>query len=285
MNALIQTSGNTQKIIEVQEIIREHKFFDRVFRMVGDLNTTNACIEGFLSYLRRSSGEGTLDIARIDGESLARAFLDSCELKLPVGQHRSLAYLVPFSEKSGLKSIRFIVSYKGYIELAARIGIIIFAKEVKKGDTFSCSFGMPSENNYLKHIPNFSDQDQATDSDKITHFYAIVRGNGIEMFDVMSDAQMKRHRELYVPQYRNWLAAGARPKKGIFWIDHYDAMGKKTIIKRLINQLPLGDSLYSSIRKAIEIDENPLEKPEKEETQVTEENQAASESKKTKLFD
>lgn len=266
MNYITKIADPSPKIAAVKEMLEKDTQFARIKKLLADDPVTaQSCIDGFVSYLKRMTTEGALNISRIDEKSLVQAFIDSCELKLPLDKHRSLCYLLPFSDKSGLKKIQLVVSYKGWIELAARAGISIFAKEVYEGDNFEFSYGIPRDNLYLKHVPNF----KTAEKEKIQKFYAVARSPLGDFFDVMSDEQMKAHRETYCPQFRAYIQAGAKNDTNVFWVKHYEAMGKKTIIKRLINQLPLGENIYDNLRAALS---NDGAIPEKLET-TEEENQ------------
>jgi recombination protein RecT len=159
-------------------------------------------------------------------ESLLGALLQSASLGLEPNLLGS-CYFIPYK---GVVS--FQIGYKGLIDLVTRKGevLTIVAKEVREGDVFHYEYG---RNEDLKHIPAPHDQ-----RGEITHFYAYAHlKNGAFTFDVMHVSEIEQVRSEHSQAYRYEKSKGKQD--GSIWVKHYEAMAKKTVIKRLIKYLPI----------------------------------------------
>lgn len=162
-------------------------------------------------------------------ESLLGAVLQSAQLGLEPNLLGS-CYFIPYKGQ-----VSFQIGYKGLIDLVTRKGevLTIVAKEVRKGDLFHYEYG---KNEDLKHVPAPHDQ-----RGEITHFYAYAHlKNGAFTFDVMHVSEIEQVRNEHSQAYKY-------DSKGSIWVKHYEAMSKKTIIKRLIKYLPISVETQSAV--------------------------------------
>lgn len=162
-------------------------------------------------------------------ESLLGAVLQSAQLNLEPNLLGS-CYFIPYKGQ-----VSFQIGYKGLIDLVTRKGevLTIVAKEVRKGDLFHYEYG---KNEDLKHVPAPHDQ-----RGEITHFYAYAHlKNGAFTFDVMHVSEIEQVRNEHSQAYKY-------DSKGSIWVKHYEAMSKKTIIKRLIKYLPISVETQSAV--------------------------------------
>jgi recombination protein RecT len=140
------------------------------------------------------------------------------------------AYLIPFKNtKKNRKDAQVVIGYKGLIDLARRSGQIvsIAAHAVRQHDTFEYEYGLEEK---LKHIPADSDRGE------ITHFYAVAHmKDGGHAFEVMTRAA--------VMTIRN----SGQGKNNPVWSDHFEEMGRKTVIRRLAKYLPLSVELATAV--------------------------------------
>lgn len=160
-------------------------------------------------------------------QSLALSIINAAELGIEpnlIGE----AYLVPYGTTCTL-----IPGYKGLIKLARNSGMITGFQVgvVRKGDTFDYERG---SHKFLKHVEKL-DNDKA----EITHFWAGATVDGEFEFDVMTKAQ--------VDKVRSKSRAGSNGP----WVDHYEEMGKKTVLKRFLKIQPASAEMH----KAIALDE------------------------------
>jgi len=163
------------------------------------------------------------DLQHCNPESFLASVMLSAQLGLepgPLGQ----AYLVPYKGE-----VTFILGYKGILELARRSGqlLSIEARTVHANDRFDYAFGLEPR---LEHVP--ADDDRG---DPIKWYgVARFRGGG-SYFEVLSRADIER--------YRKRSAAPNSPA----WRDDYDAMAKKTVIRRMSPYLPLSVELQGAV--------------------------------------
>lgn len=152
------------------------------------------------------------------------------------------AYLVPFwNSKKSRKDAQVVIGYKGLIDLARRSGQIvsIAAHAVYSNDAFEYEYGLTEK---LRHIPADGDRGD------ITHFYAVAHmKDGGHAFEVMSAESVREIRDAAAKKNRaktdsdgNLIITGP-------WRDHFDEMGRKTVIRRLAKYLPLSVEMATAV--------------------------------------
>lgn len=155
--------------------------------------------------------------------SVLAALMNAAQLGLepntPIGQ----AYLIPYNNK-GKMECQFQIGYKGLIDLAYRNTQIqmISAQVVYENDEFEYELGLNAK---LIHRPTLNDRG------KIRLFYGLFKLNGGGFgFEVMSKAAMdafaKEHSKAYDISFSPWK-------------NHYEEMGKKTVIKKALKYAPI----------------------------------------------
>lgn len=166
-------------------------------------------------------------------ESLLGALMLSAQLGLEPGP-LGYCYLVPYNNKrTGQLEIQFQLGYRGILELVRRSGQVesIEARVVYEKDRFDFSFGLEPK---LIHKPALRDHG------KPICVYAIARfKSGGYVFDVMSVEEIEQIR-------KRSKSADNGP-----WQTDWEAMAKKTIIKRLCKYLPLS----TEVQKGLAVDE------------------------------
>jgi recombination protein RecT len=170
-------------------------------------------------------------------ESLLGAMMLAAQLGLEPGP-LGLVYLVPFK-----RQVEFIVGYRGYVELAYRSGLVkdLTAALVHDGDAFSFRQGTRP---FLDHVPEGPPGDR-----EIVAAYAVAR--------------LKSGGVVFVPTYlEDWerarKASPAGSKNLGPWVDHREAMIRKTAVRRLEPMLPKS----AAFARAFERDENEAPQPE-----------------------
>lgn len=166
-------------------------------------------------------------------ESVLTAVAQAASLGLePTGVLGS-AYLVPYRTKVGdaYKTVcQLIIGYRGLIDLARRSGQIesIEAHVVREGDTFEVEYGL---NPKLVHKPNWENTDG-----ELRFVYAVARlKGGAVQYEVMSKAQIDKVRD------------SSKAGKSGPWVDHYEEMARKTVVRRLAKYLPLSVEFHDAI--------------------------------------
>lgn len=181
-------------------------------------------------------------LASCDQASLLGAIMQCAQLGLEPGGALGHAYLIPFDKRQKVNGrwetvsteAQLIIGYRGMIDLARRSGQIlsISARTVHTNDKFSYSYGLEET---LEHLPC-----ETGDRGELTHVYAVARlKDGGVQFEVMSRADIEKVRALS-------KAGSSGP-----WVDHFDEMAKKTVIRRLFKYLPVSIEM----QKAVVMDE------------------------------
>lgn len=166
-------------------------------------------------------------------ECTAESFLGSMmqaaqlgvEPNTPLGQ----AYLIPCRNR-GVMEVQFQLGYRGMIDLAYRSGEVqnIQAHEVYENDTFEYELGLEPK---LRHVPALKDR-----GDVILYYAVFKLTNGGVGFEVMSKEDVEAFAKKKSKTY------GTGP-----WQSDFDAMAKKTLIKRLLKFAPLKSDFVRAV--------------------------------------
>lgn len=141
------------------------------------------------------------------------------------------AYLIPYKNKKKdehgkdlgwVDECQFQIGYKGLIELARRTGQVssLMAQAVYEKDTFEYEYGI---NEKLRHVPTDGDRGQ------VVKYYAYAKfKDGGYSFLIMSKRDIELHRDRF-----------SKAKSYGPWVDHFDEMAKKTVLKALMKYMPI----------------------------------------------
>ncbi|MDQ0873765.1 recombination protein RecT [Paenibacillus sp. V4I3] len=171
-------------------------------------------------------------------ESLLASVMQCAQLGLEPGV-LGHAYLIPYNNKKKdangkeywVQEAQFQIGYKGLLDLVRRTGEImsISAHAVHKNDKFEVEYGI---NEKLSHIPDFEG-----DRGEVTKYYAYAKfKDGGYSFLVMGKKDIERHRDMY-----------SKTAKFGPWVDQFDEMAKKTVIKALVKYMPISIELQSKV--------------------------------------
>lgn len=199
-------------------------------------------------------------------ESVVSSALIAASMDLPVNQNLGFAYLIPYKTKEG-EVCQFQMGYKGFIQLAQRSGFYktINASEVKEGEIVK--FDRLSGEIEFSWIDDDEKREKAETVGFVAYFRLL---NGFEKSLYMTVEELNAHAEKYSKNF-------AKYKSGL-WVDSFDSMAKKTVLKLLISKFgPLNTQLQKAIAEDQTVDgeyeDNPQRKPElteAEEAQIVE---------------
>lgn len=168
---------------------------------------------------------GSKQLKACSPESFIGAVLSSAQLGLEPNTPLGEAYLIPYGS-----SCQFQLGYKGLIKLARNSGDItkIGAECIHENDEFSYTLGIDPT---ITHVPVFGDRGP------VIGYYAYYKTKGGEVaFEVATRAEIE---------------AFARAKSKTFnkgpWQSDFDAMAKKTLIKRVLKYAPLATETQRAI--------------------------------------
>ena len=181
--------------------------------------------------------------------SLLNSVMQAAQLGLePTGVLGS-AYLVPYNNKikdengkeRWVMECQLIPGYRGLIDLARRSGQIesIEAHVVHANDRFRCKYGLDP---VLEHEPAWEG-----DPGPFKAVYAIAKlKDGGKQIEVMTKAQVEE------------IKSKSKASKFGSWVDHFDEMARKTVVRRIAKYLPLTTELSD----ALELDNEALDMAE-----------------------
>lgn len=168
------------------------------------------------------------DLLKCTPISVVEAIMVASQLGLEIASPIGGAHLVPFKTKC-----QMIPDYRGLIRLALRKGDCrkIVAREVYDGDMFHVIQGTTE---MIEHVPLLGNE--AREDENITGFYSVATlADGVTVHEYASAGDVNK--------IRGRSAAG---NKGP-WTTDYAAMGKKTMIKRVLKWLDLSPDLALAI--------------------------------------
>lgn len=195
-------------------------------------------------------------LANCTPESILTAALTAASLDLPINQNLSFAYLVPYNSKKnqGKAVCQFQMGYKGFIQLAQRSGYYktINATDVRSGEI--------QKFNHLSGELSFEwlDEPERNEAKIIGYVAYFQLLNGFEKSLFMTIEELEKHAQKYSKSYSKY-------KNGL-WVDDFDSMAKKTVLKLLISKFgPLNTQLENAIQKDQTANDEYIDNPNKVE--------------------
>lgn len=168
--------------------------------------------------------------------SILLSSLQSAALGLEPNTPLGHAYLVPhFNGKTKQLEATFIPGYRGLITLAIQSGEIksVQARVVREGDFFEVEMGLEER---LVHRPLLSNERRPL----FAVYSVAVFTNGAKTFEVMPGGEIDFIRSLS-------KSANVGP-----WVDHYDEMAKKTVIRRHAKVMPMSVDKAQGFMRALQ---------------------------------
>ena len=187
------------------------------------------------SRMALSAINNTPELANCIPLSFIAALMNAAQLGLEPNTPLGQAYLIPYKNK-GILECQFQLGYKGLIDLAYRTGQIqvIQAQVVREFDYFEYQYGLDSK---LVHKPGDGERGEVT---YVYGFFKLLSGGF--GFEVSNKADM----DAFASKYSKSFGSKYSP-----WAEDYEAMAKKSIIKRALKYAPVS----SDFQKALSMDE------------------------------
>lgn len=176
-------------------------------------------------------------LAECDIKSLLGAVMAASQVGLEVDDILGQAYLVPFwNSKERRFDAQLQIGYKGFLDLARRSGQVvnIVSQVVYENDEFDFEYGFDEK---LKHKPATSNRGKAV----YAYAYANLKDGG-RVFEVLTLEDIEKARMSSSSQKDFNTKKASATAVGI-WAEHYEAMARKTAIRRLAKYLPLSVEL------------------------------------------
>lgn len=152
--------------------------------------------------------------------TIIQSALKAATFDLPIDKSLGYAYIVPFRSKGKMEA-QFIMGYKGMLQLALRTGVykVINVTDVKEGELKH--FDRLTEEIEIDFIEDEEQREKMPAVGWVGYFRMV---NGTEKTIYMSRAQVEAHELKH--RKGNYMGQG--------WQRDFDAMARKTVLRRLI---------------------------------------------------
>ncbi|MBF1310483.1 MAG: recombinase RecT [Porphyromonadaceae bacterium] len=159
--------------------------------------------------------------------SVIYAGIKATALDLPLDPNLGFAYVIPYTNrKSGITEAQFQIGYKGFIQLAIRSGQYrtINVTDIKAGELKD--FDLLAGEMTFEALP-------AREKLPTIGYAAFIRlTNGFEKTLYMTKEEVEAHAYEYSQTYKADKDKGWTSSQ---WSKHFDAMSRKTVLKRLLS--------------------------------------------------
>ena len=168
-------------------------------------------------------------LAECTPKSFLGSMMTAAQLGVEPNTALGQAYLIPY-RNHGTMECQFQLGYKGLIDLAYRSGevSVIQAHVVYENDDFEYELGMDP---VLKHKPAVSDR-----GDPIAFYAMFKTKDGGYGFEVMSIDDVRNHAKKYSKSVDNGP-----------WVQNFEEMAKKTVLKRVLKYAPLKSDFVRAV--------------------------------------
>jgi recombination protein RecT len=172
-------------------------------------------------------------------QSVLAGLMQAAQLGLEVADVRGQCYLIPReNRKKGVLEATFQLGYRGMIDLAARSGIIVDAEELHENDDYDYSLGT---NRFLRHKQTLGPRGN------VLAYYATAElADGRTSFTIMSVYEIEEHRDKFASQRDFKTKEITGP-----WVEHFDAMARKTVIRARLNYMPVSVELREAMHRDV----------------------------------
>ena len=246
MGALTQTARNTVANSGVKSPVQTIRdSIDKMLPQIAKVLPKHLSVDR-VARIAMTTIQKNPKLAECDIKSLLGAVMAASQVGLEVDDILGQAYLVPFwNSKERRFNAQLQIGYKGFLDLARRSGQVvnIVSQVVYQNDEFDFEYGFDEK---LKHKPATSNRGTAV----YAYAYANLKDGG-RVFEVLTLDDIEKARMSSSSQKDFNTKKTSTTPIGI-WAEHYEAMARKTAIRRLAKYLPLSVELL----RATALDEN-----------------------------
>lgn len=229
---------------------------NQITKVVGGKNSTR-----FISNII-SAVQINPQLQECTNNSILSAALQAESLKLPPSPQLGFVWMVPFNnKKKGVKEAQFIVSAKGYKQLAMRSGqyIDIDCIYIKEGE-------YKGRDKYTgkQKFEFIEDDDERENLPVIGYLAYLETKDGFKKQLYWSKSKMEKHADKYSQAFSlkaaKLLEEGKIPQNELwkyssYWYTSFDEMAEKTMIKQLLSKWAM---LTPDIADALESDNTTI---------------------------
>lgn len=208
--------------LTVQSYLRDENVNKRVEDLLKDKDRAATLMTSLITIVNSNK-----TLANCRPETVLNAALKAAGMNLPIDPSLGMAAIVPYGSEA-----QFQVMWKGFIQLAQR------SREYKTISMTEVYEGQLVDEDPLR---GFRFDWKAKKSDKVIGYAAYFELlNGFEKTLYMTREQVETHAKRFSKTYQRG--------QGI-WVEDFDAMARKTVVKRLIDQFgPKSIELQEAIK-------------------------------------
>lgn len=212
-----------------QQVFKNDSIQKRFEKILGE----NA--RGFVTSVLQVINDSS-KLQKASSDSVYSAAMTAASLDLPVNPNLGFAYIIPYDNKGGCVAT-FQLGYRGYIQLAQRTGMYdtISSTEIYEGQ-------LVKENPLTGYEFDFD----VRVSDTVIGYASYFKlHNGFNKTLYMSKDEIENHAVRYSQAYRG---SNSKQKSYGPWVDNFDGMAKKTVLKLLISKFgPLSVDMQTAL--------------------------------------
>lgn len=174
-----------------------------------------------------SIANSNLNLAKCDPQTVINAAMKAAALKLPIEPSLGFAYIIPYKNQA-----QFQIGYKGFIQLAQRSG------QLKKINVIQIYKGQLLSADELKEV---FELDYSISGGPVVGYLGYMELiNGFSKTVYWDTEKMKTHGLKYSQSFK---------KKFGLWVDEFDKMATKTMIKYLLSKYaPMSTEMQEAVR-------------------------------------
>lgn len=238
-----QLSNQTTAPLTIKQYLAAPEVQKRVKEMLDDRASD------FITSVISISGNDA-KLSKCEPRSLFNACLTAASMHLPISKELAMAYIIPYENNVvHITEAQIQLGWRAYVQLAQRSGEYksIAATEVYEGQLISRD---PLRGN----VYDFTDEEfpredgsWAKKSDRVIGYAAMFTLlSGFEKDVYMSTEKTTEHAKKYSKAYQYDLRKGYKSSP---WSTDFDAMGKKTVLKKLIKDFgPMSIDMQKAVK-------------------------------------
>ncbi len=223
-----------------QITIREYISAPQVQKKMQDMFTDKRLLDGFVQSVISLAGSDDL-LATAEPRSVFNACLQAASMNLPINKNLGFAHIIGYkNNKKGITEAQFQIGAKGLKQLAQRTGqyLVINDTDVREGELAKRD-RMTGEIEFT-----WIEDDAEREAKPIVGYLCYFKlKSGFSSTLFMTLEQIKEHAKKYSQTYKR----GYGP-----WVDNFDAMCRKTVIKLNINR---NGPMSTEVQRAMEVDQ------------------------------
>lgn len=187
---------------------------------------------------------GNPQLQKCDPMTVWGAGMIAASLKLPVDPNLGFAYIIPYNDHKRGMIAQFQMGYKGYIQLGMRSGQY---KRMHVSEVYSdeLDYHNPITGEIkFTNMDTWKLRDEGKHADVIGYYSMFELINGYIKEEYWTTSKVTEHGKTYSQTYKKGFGK---------WVDDFDAMAKKTVLKNLLSRWGV---LSVEMQKAIETDQS-----------------------------